>query len=427
MIDNSRVIVTKRRYIGLKTAMIIFLFAVEFFAVMWGNVENHNGMDFWFAFAGYVLFLVLYMGKNNSSKVYLRYEFILGFVIKCMTANVVVTMFAIAVFENVGIKKIILEMLLLTAINIVSIVFVFCIINLYTNIMCPDAAHILHVYKDSITPDNDDDKDPLMKIKQEIEEYEYVYLHDLPLRWRKRLMKYCYEKNKTVFCTVNLSDVILTASGLAQDADTPVYYCSSYGIGGGSALIKRIFDFVCSLIALIVLSPIFAVVAIAIKLDDGGSVIYKQVRCTKDMKEFTIYKFRSMVEDSEADGVQFAVQNDKRLTRVGAILRKSKLDELPQLINIIKGDMSIVGPRPERPEFIKEAIKMTPEFVLRTKVKAGLTGYAQVRGYYNTSFRDKLLWDLMYIEKFSLVLDLKIIIMTILTLFSENMRDEEDK
>ena len=154
-------------------------------------------------------------------------------------------------------------------------------------------------------------------------------------------------------------------------------------------------------------------------------MVYKQVRCTKDMKRFHIYKFRSMVENSESDGAKLAVQGDNRLTKVGAVIRKYKIDELPQLINIIKGDMSVVGPRPERPEMIVEAIKNTPEFVLRTKVKAGLTGYAQVRGYYNTKFKDKLLWDLMYIENFSLLLDLKIIIMTFFVIFSENIRDEE--
>ena len=112
------------------------------------------------------------------------------------------------------------------------------------------------------------------------------------------------------------------------------------------------------------------------------------------------------------------------MTKVGKIIRKLKIDEFPQFFNILKGDMSVVGPRPERPEMVKQAIKNTPEFILRTKVKAGLTGYAQVRGYYNTGFKDKLLWDLIYIETFSLILDLKIILMTIVTVFTENIRDE---
>ena len=175
---------------------------------------------------------------------------------------------------------------------------------------------------------------------------------------------------------------------------------------------------------LIISSPIMLVTAICIKLEDNGSPIYKQVRCTKDMKEFTIYKFRSMTEDSEGNEAKLAVSNDKRLTKVGAIIRRFKIDELPQLVNILKGDMSVVGPRPERPELIKEAAEKTPEFILRTKVKAGLTGYAQVRGYYNTGFKEKLLWDLMYIENFSLILDIKIIMMTIFTVFSENIRDD---
>ena len=142
------------------------------------------------------------------------------------------------------------------------------------------------------------------------------------------------------------------------------------------------------------------------------------------MKEFVIYKFRSMKENSEGSTAKFAVSDDERLTKVGKIIRKFKIDEFPQFFNILKGDMSVVGPRPERPEMVKQAIKKTPEFVLRTKVKAGLTGYAQVRGYYNTGFKDKLLWDLIYIETFSLILDLKIILMTIVAVFSENIRDE---
>ena len=235
-------------------------------------------------------------------------------------------------------------------------------------------------------------------------------------------MKFCYKNDKTVYCTAKLSDVLMRASGMTQDIDTPVYFCTKFGIGRFSERLKRSFDVVCSALALFVLAPLFAVVAYLIKKEDGGPVIYKQIRCTKDLKEFEIYKFRSMISDSEKNGAQLAIADDDRLTKIGRFIRETKIDELPQLVNILKGDMSIVGPRPERPELIRETIEQVPEFELRTKVKAGLTGYAQVRGYYNTDFLDKLKWDLIYIENYSFLLDIKIIIMTVSAIVSKNIK-----
>jgi lipopolysaccharide/colanic/teichoic acid biosynthesis glycosyltransferase len=166
--------------------------------------------------------------------------------------------------------------------------------------------------------------------------------------------------------------------------------------------------------------------AIAIKLEDGGSVFYKQVRLTKDGKKFEIIKFRSMVENAEEQGIQLATDNDSRITKVGKVLRKYRLDEIPQLINILKGDMSIIGPRPERPELTEEYEKTMPEFGFRLHVKAGLTGYAQVTGKYDTTPYDKLKMDLMYIENYSALLDLRIIFMTIkIILFPVKTNAEE--
>lgn len=420
---ENHVIVTKRRYTGVKILLILISFSLEFLLIMWDSYEKQD--RFLYAFIGYVLFLTMLMGNSKSSKIYLRYEYILGLIVKSAVINVVVTLYMFSILDHCPFEEIMKRMAVITILNILSIIVIFVLVNWYTKKKCPDAGHMLHIFPDILEREISGTKNGMEKIKQFIGDHEYVYLHNLPSKWRNRIMRYCFDKNKTVLCTANLSDVLLKASGLAQDGDTPVYYCTSFGLNEITAKLKRIFDFVSSLLALIILSPVFLIVAICIKLEDGGSIIYKQVRCTKDMKRFDIYKFRSMVENSESDGAKLAVQGDDRLTKVGAVIRKYKIDELPQLINIIKGDMSIVGPRPERPEMIEEAIKNTPEFVLRTKVKAGLTGYAQVRGYYNTKFKDKLLWDLMYIENFSLLLDLKIIIMTVFTIFSENIRDEE--
>ena len=182
---------------------------------------------------------------------------------------------------------------------------------------------------------------------------------------------------------------------------------------------KRAIDIVVSLIAAIILSPVFLSTAIAIKATDHGPVFYKQVRLTKDGKEFKILKFRSMRVDAEKDGVArlSTGENDSRITPVGKIIRACRVDELPQLFNILKGDLSIVGPRPERPEIASQYCEEMPEFALRLQAKAGLTGYAQVYGKYNTTPYDKLTMDLMYIAHPSIVEDLKIMLATVKILF----------
>ena len=223
-------------------------------------------------------------------------------------------------------------------------------------------------------------------------------------------------------------DIMIRGSGLTQYHDSPVFFCNHFGMEISKRAVKRCFDLVFSVLFLVILSPLFLIIAICIKCEDGGSVIYRQVRCTRDMKKFEIYKFRSMITDAEKNrGPQLATKHDKRLTRVGRFLRNTKLDELPQLVNILKGDMSFVGPRPERPEFIVKAVEDIPEFVLRTKVKAGLTGYAQVMGNYSTSFLDKLKWDLMYIENYSLFLDFKILLMTAIAIFAKDNHEDFSK
>lgn len=183
---------------------------------------------------------------------------------------------------------------------------------------------------------------------------------------------------------------------------------------------KRVLDFCSSLAAIIVLSPFMALTAIAIKLYDGGPAIYKQIRLTKDGKEFEIYKFRSMRVDAEKDGVARLSTGDKddRITPIGRFIRKCRLDELPQLFNILKGDMSVVGPRPERPEIAEQYYKTMPDFKLRLQVKAGLTGYAQIYGKYNTDPYEKLEFDLLYINNMSVLRDLELVFATFFVLFS---------
>ena len=170
-------------------------------------------------------------------------------------------------------------------------------------------------------------------------------------------------------------------------------------------------------------------IALCIKMQDGGTVIYKQKRLTKDGKEFDIYKFRSMRMDSEQSGARLAQKGDRRVTPIGTIIRNLHFDELPQLFNILKGDMSLVGPRPERPEIAREYQNQVPEFEFRLKVKAGLTGYAQVYGKYNTTPEDKLKLDLFYIEHYTVWMDMKLLLLTFKILFqkenTEGVREDQ--
>ena len=180
---------------------------------------------------------------------------------------------------------------------------------------------------------------------------------------------------------------------------------------------KRIMDLLLSFAGLILLSPVLLATALAIKLEDNGPVFFKQKRCTKDARVFEILKFRSMVVDAEKYGVIPCGVKDPRITRVGRLIRATRIDELPQLINILRGEMSFVGPRPERVEHVEQYMKDVPEFAYRMRVKGGLTGYAQIFGKYNTSAYDKLRLDLMYIENQSFLLDLKLIMLTFRTVF----------
>lgn len=198
----------------------------------------------------------------------------------------------------------------------------------------------------------------------------------------------------------------------------PVFEISRAELKIEYALIKRIFDIFCAALGIVLLSPLMALIAIAIKVGDGGPVLYKQVRLTTNGKHFKIYKFRSMTVNAESDGVaRLAGENDSRITPVGKLIRACRLDELPQLFNILKGDMAIVGPRPERPEIAAQYEEVLPEFNLRLQVKAGLTGFAQIYGRYNTEPYDKLQMDLMYINEMSFITDLRLIFATIKILF----------
>lgn len=247
-----------------------------------------------------------------------------------------------------------------------------------------------------------------------VRRYDAVVLWDIPTAERNRLLKFLYGEGIRVYMMPKIPDVLIKGTTVMHIFDTPIYLTREYAIKFEERLTKRIIDIVCSLLLIIITSPIMLIAAIIIKCYDGGPVLYKQVRCTIGGREFKILKFRSMRVDAEKDGVaRLASKNDDRITPIGKFIRKVRIDELPQLFNIIKGDMSFIGPRPERPEIIKKYVEEMPEFVFRMKVKAGLAGYAQVYGKYNTTPYDKLKLDLAYIENYSVWLDLKLMLLTL--------------
>ncbi|MCR4695271.1 MAG: sugar transferase [Pseudobutyrivibrio sp.] len=255
-------------------------------------------------------------------------------------------------------------------------------------------------------------------------DYDGIVLSDVSAEDRNDLLKYCYMHEIETYITPKISDVIISGGEGIHQFDTPLVSINTRGLTPEQEFVKRFFDVILCCIAAVILSPLMLIVAIAIKAEDHGPVFYKQARVTKGGKVFDILKFRSMVEDADQ---RPATDDDDRITKVGHFIRATRIDELPQIFNIIKGDMSIVGPRPERTEHVEKYTKAIPEFEFRSKVKGGLTGYAQIYGKYNTSAYDKIKLDLMYIENYSFLLDIKLILMTIRIVFKKESTEGFDK
>lgn len=259
-------------------------------------------------------------------------------------------------------------------------------------------------------------------IKSELKGFETVFVAGIDSRCRNGIAKYCMEKNLTGYFVPHTGDVIMQGALHIQSFDSPILYLSRKHLDPGYKYGKRFFDLTFSFVSLLILSPIMIIIAVVIRIADGGPAIYKQERLTINGNVFNILKFRSMHVGAENEsGPQLSTgDEDKRVTPVGRILRRFRLDELPQLVNILKGDMSFVGPRPERPEIAEIYYKTLPGFALRLQVKAGLTGYAQVYGRYNTTPYDKLQFDLLYINKMRFLTDVKLIFATFSTFFSSD-------
>lgn len=263
----------------------------------------------------------------------------------------------------------------------------------------------------------------------EIMGYDVAILYELSGDIRGSYIRYLAENKKTFYMSPKVEDIMLQGCVPKHLLDTPLMKYDYKYENKRSYYAKRLLDVVLSLFVLVLFSPVLLLIALLIKIEDGGPVFFKQARCTKDARVFDILKLRSMVVDAEKYGVTPCTDGDSRITKVGRIIRKTRLDEMPQFINILKGDMSIVGPRPERVEHVTQYTKEVPEFAYRMKVLGGLTGYAQIYGKYNTSAYDKLRLDLLYIENQSLTLDLKLILLTVRTVFTPESTEgfEEEK
>ncbi len=264
-------------------------------------------------------------------------------------------------------------------------------------------------------------------IIQEIPKHDAVILNDVPAQMRNDILKFCYRYRVRTYVAPKLTDIMVRGAKNITLFDTPLLLVKGTGLTPAQRVTKRAMDILLGSIALVIASPIMAGVAVAIKLEDGGPVFFRQKRMTRNGREFDILKFRSMIVDAEKySGAVLAAGDDPRITKVGKFIRATRLDEIPQIINIVKGDMSIVGPRPERKVIADEYCKDIPEFAYRLKVRGGLTGYAQIYGKYNTSAYDKLRLDLMYIENYSLLLDIKLIILTLRIIFSKDSTEGID-
>jgi len=255
-------------------------------------------------------------------------------------------------------------------------------------------------------------------VRGHVKRAEAIVLYHLPPAAHQELIAYAYKHKKVLYFDLNIGNIVSSHSDTYMLDDVLMHSHTVNGITLSQRFVKRAMDIAVSAVALLVFSPLMIGCAIAVKACDGGSVFFKQKRITRDATVFYVLKFRTMKEHDEDERQHSAQVGDSRVTKVGAVLRKWRLDELPQLINILVGDMSLVGPRPEMLENIEMYTHDLPEFAYRDRVKAGLTGYAQINGKYNTSPRDKLMMDITYIENYSIWLDIKLLLKTLLVFFT---------
>lgn len=367
-------------------------------------------------------------------------DLIIGQIISLFLVNFI-TYFQLCLIANSMLS--VSPILLLFAMEtVVSVLLVYAYTRLYHKLYAPHDMLLIYGHKRGvglkIKMDSRRDKYNISKlinidegfdaVCREIPKHDAVILTDVPAEIRNDILKFCYRYRVRTYVAPKLTDIMIRGAKNNNLFDTPLLLVKGTGLTPAQRVVKRTMDILLCALAMIVAAPVMLVVAAAIKLEDGGPVFYKQKRLTRNGQEFEILKFRSMIVDAEKyAGAVLATERDPRITKVGRVIRAARLDELPQILNILKGDMSIVGPRPERKVIADEYCKEIPEFAYRLKVRGGLTGYAQIYGKYNTSAYDKLRLDLMYIENYSLLLDIKLIILTLRIIFSKESTEGVDK
>ncbi|RHR44320.1 sugar transferase [Clostridiaceae bacterium AF18-31LB] len=438
-----------KRLLRLGIAGIEIFIETLFFVYVWNEVYRELRVTMflnkgnWMMIGFYVLYLIVFVYLYGGTKYayYKKGQLILSQTLGTIIANALMYIQIIMVVGRFPFPTI-WPMLVMSAADLVVIMLINQLSDGIFKKMFPPKRLLLicdMAYKENLIRKLSGRKDlytvtrcvsaaePLVKLQQEVQDCDAMMLYGLEEQKRNDLVKFCYEKSIRIYVAPEISDLLLRGADRVHSFDTPFLLLRNSGISFEQRVMKRAMDVIISGCMLLVASPFMLLTALAIKLEDHGPALFKQERVTLNGRKFYIYKFRSMIVDAEKNGAQFSSKNDSRITKVGKFIRATRLDELPQLLNILKGDMSIVGPRPERQQYIDEFCKETPEFIYRLKVKAGLTGYAQIYGKYNTTPLDKLKLDLMYIESYSVLLDMKLIFLTLKIMFTKESTEGVDE
>ena len=425
----------------------IAILALSYYLV-WRHIYDEGVFPAYYGYGKYVLAgvyalltLVLFQNFDGFKFGYMKLTDVIISQCIAMVLGNFITFWQLCLIANQMISPV--PILLLTLID-TAVIFACCYVYtvIYHHLYVPKNMVMVYGTEDALTlkfkMDTRMDKYRVNKlipaeagletICKTIVDYDAVIIVDVRAELRNDILKFCYQNGIRTYLSPKITDIIMRGATKITLFDTPLMLIRSKGLTLSQRTFKRLFDILLSLLAMIVALPIMLITALAIKIEDGGPVFYKQKRVTINGKVFEILKFRSMIVDAEKDGnTRPAVDRDPRITRVGNVIRAIRVDELPQILNILKGDMSIVGPRPERVENVQEYTKDFPEFAFRLKVKGGLTGYAQIYGKYNTSAYDKLRLDMEYIENYSLMLDIKLVLTTLRILMSKESTEGFDK
>ena len=430
--------VRKTGSIWLSTAKVILFIVV--LGIFFAGARIYYEETLFYFWGNYILLLLYATNLYFTSKIYNSFNFgnaeiheiILSWILSLIVSNILqylmLSLLASFLLPVVG-------LLLILATQLILVVPLSIIINtLYNHLNPAHKAIIIYGKKEKadeyrgmfrknrkkfeikrvVAQD-----EPILALKGYISESESVFFLDVEEQIRENLLEYCFLNNKRTYILPTFSGVLLNTAGISWISNTPMFLPKSPEPDVGTRIVKRSMDIIISLLAIMLLSWMMLVVLAVTLLYDRRSAIYKQVRETKDGKCFTLYKFRSMRPDAEDDGIpRLTSKDDNRVTPFGRFIRRTRIDELPQLFNVLSGVMSLVGPRPERPEIAKQYEETYPNFALRTKVKAGITGLAQVYGRYNTAPDEKLFLDIMYIETLSIWQDVKLILRTVKVVFS---------